>query len=104
MAAGRVVLEPRALCRLIRAVSPTGRALGDEARRQAHALKARLQSAAIRQLEAALVVRRTPDPRIVGLGLRRDGNGSVRDDLGHARLDALDDDARARVCARLERR
>ncbi|MCC6213682.1 MAG: hypothetical protein IT376_02355 [Polyangiaceae bacterium] len=104
MAAGRVELEPRALCRLIRAISPTGRPLNDDARRQAHALKARLQSAAIRQLEAALVVRRTPDARIVGLGLRREGAGGVHDDLGHARLDALDDDARARVRARLERR
>ncbi|MCB9525339.1 MAG: hypothetical protein H6702_18465 [Myxococcales bacterium] len=76
--------------------NPTGRGLPEAEAARRYAEKARLQSALIRRFPEVLTVSVGPDPAVVGLDLRAGA------DAGHARLDALDPDARAWVRFQLD--
>lgn len=87
-------VELRVLCDWIRRTNPTGLALTEAERSQRYRFKAQLQSVLIERFDDQLQIRRTADPRIVGLGIRgRHG------DAGHARLCDLSDAARLRLGA-----
>jgi hypothetical protein len=89
----RMTLE--ALVAAIHRVNPTERGFGPEVLAERYAQKARLQSVLIERFAEALVPRVGRDSAIVSLDFRAGG------DAGHARIDALDDGARAWVRARL---
>lgn len=91
MLARRVSAGAGELLECIHAINPTGRSLGAADERRRYELKARLQSLLIRTFSDDLVV--TPDaPGVVAIRHRYLGQ-----DACHARIDELEDDARARV-------
>lgn len=89
--ARRIPARAGELLEIIHAINPTGRSLGAAHERRCYELKARLQSLLIRNFAEDLVV--TADaPGVVSIRHRYLGQ-----DACHARIDELDDDARARV-------
>ena len=91
MLARRIPARAGELLEIIHAINPTGRSLGAADERRRYELKARLQSLLIRNFADELVV--TADaPGVVSIRHRYLGQ-----DACHARIDELDDDARARV-------
>ncbi|HEX3474679.1 MAG TPA: hypothetical protein VHT91_06530 [Kofleriaceae bacterium] len=89
--ARRIPARAGELLEIIHAINPTGRSLGTADERRRYELKARLQSLLIRNFADDLVV--TADaPGVVSIRHRYLGQ-----DACHARIDELDDDARARV-------
>jgi len=85
------------IVQLIHRVNPTDAAISEADRARRYALKARLQSLLIRRYGEHLVVEPVPrDPEIVTLHHRLTGR-----DAGHARLEALDEDARVWIRRRL---
>ena len=89
--AGRVSLGAGELIERIHAINPTGRSLGVADERRRYELKARLQSLLIRKFHDDLAV--TADAHgVVAIRHRYLGQ-----DACHARIDELEEDARARV-------
>lgn len=89
--ARRMPAKASELLEIIHAINPTGRLLGAADERRRYELKARLQSLLIRNFADDLVV--TADaPGVVSIRHRY-----LAQDACHARIDELDDDARARV-------
>lgn len=89
--AGRIPIEAGELLDHIHAINPTGRSLGAADERRRYELKARLQSLLIQKFHEDLVM--TADAQgIVAIRHRYLGQ-----DACHARLDELEEDARARV-------
>ncbi len=96
---GRATADAATVCALIRDVNPTGRGCSRAETARRYALKSRLQSLLVRAHGEVLVVARDerhPDEAVVALRTLAGADG------GHARLDALDDDARAWVRRRLD--
>ena len=89
--AGRVRLGAGELLDCIHEINPTGRALGTADERRRYQLKARLQSLLIRSFPDDLVMS-AEGGDVVAIRHRYLGQ-----DACHARVDELDDDARARV-------
>jgi len=89
--AGRISIGAGELLEHIHAINPTGRSLGVADERRRYELKARLQSLLIRKFHDDLVV--TADARSV-VAIRHRYLGQ---DACHARIDELEEDARARV-------
>ncbi len=95
---GRVRATTAVYFALVHATNPTGLDLSARERDRRYTLKARLQSALIRDHHHFLAVRADPhDPRVVSL-IHADLEG----DAAHARVDALDEDARAWVRSGLD--
>jgi hypothetical protein len=88
---GRISMGAGELLECIHAINPTGRGLGPADERRRYQLKSRLQSLLIRKFQDDIVV--TADTRgVVAIRHRYLGQ-----DACHARIDELDEDARARV-------
>src|SRR5438552_665869 len=91
--AGRVQPDARELLRLIHAVNPTGRDLAKDEIARRYDIKARLQSLLVRHFSGDLdVVADATDPGVVSLRHRY-----LPSDGCHARVAALDEDARSWV-------
>lgn len=97
VAAGRRGASAAELVELVRAVNPTGRELPAKTESERYRLKSRLQSLLVNQFGADLRVERTADPGVVGLFHSLSGA-----DACHARIDDLDEDARAWVRFQLD--
>jgi len=82
---------------LVHAVNPTGRALPDRVVERRYTLKSRLQSLLVRAYADDLRVEPQADPGVVALDHRFSGR-----DACHARVEDLDEDARALVRFRLD--
>ncbi len=91
MIARRIPAKAGELLEVIHAINPTGRSLGAADERRRYELKARLQSLLIRNFAEDLVVT-DGAPGVVSIRHRY-----LKQDACHARLDELDDDARARA-------
>jgi len=85
------------LLELVHAVNPTGRTLPDRVVERRYALKSRLQSLLVRLYADELRVEPQADPGVVALDHRFSGR-----DACHARVEDLDEDARALVRFRLD--
>ncbi|HEX8112018.1 MAG TPA: hypothetical protein VF516_30005, partial [Kofleriaceae bacterium] len=89
--ARRIPARAGELLEIIHAINPTGRSLSAADERRRYELKARLQSLLIRNFAEDLAVT-AEAPGVVSIRHRYLGQ-----DACHARIDELDDDARARV-------
>ncbi len=86
------------LIRIIHEVNPTGRELPRDVQRRRYALKSKLQSVLVREFGEDVAVAAVPgEEGMVGLRYRPEDR-----DACHARLDELDDDARAALRLRLD--
>jgi len=94
---GRKRVSIEDLFRLVHRVNPTPRKLDATEIERRYGQKAALQSLLIREHSEALEVRPAEDPDIVSIGHRFDDR-----DACHARISALDDDARSWVRMQLD--
>lgn len=88
---GRVTVDVHQLVALIHEVNPTGRGLGKRDEIRAYEIKSRLQSLLVRRFEEHLDVDEQADG-VIAFSLRATGQPAA-----HCPIDALDEDARARV-------